>query len=384
MSGNVLKSSVEMDEYDQLLNDLKEKVASTGTSRRMTSGDLSLNSTKIPALSTLCVRVLAVHIDCVQSLGDVPTEVKTELAAELAARRKLNATTLSLVVRGHDGTENDDTVLFQGIPTLVLPDCSGVDEEGLFSALRAASAWERGRSSEVSPASPLRVLELRNCGHCFTAWMSSQLNECNGMLASLEVLSLGGLYRISDKELATFLTRASNKSYLRSVSLMHSSTVGCFTIQALSTASPLLRSLSLDCCLLDQDALESLCQLLSGVKSSLKHLSELSLAGVATLSDSHIAQILIPGTLPRGQSSSSDDIPLGDRLTKLDLKDCYDLTDQSLATIRSHCAALQHLDISGWVNVTHDGLMELFKQVSESCNCTASYVVYILTDCALG
>jgi hypothetical protein len=364
-SGGVLRSSTDMDEYDKMLQEARERA-----DNRQDNSQTSL-LTKVPSLLLLCIRVIADHIDAVESLGELSVEVKTAIIAELAARRKLTGSALSLVMRGlrDDSGEEGVYVDSAGVTSLTIPDCSTLNEEDLVGALARICPGVSGGDGDGLDEEGW-TLDLLNCGHCFTSWAANRLSDRKEILGSLEVLRLGGLYRITDKDLSSFLSALGSGSSkrLHSLSLTHSSVVGELTMQTVPRSFPCLRALSLDYCALDGDALEALCSFLalpcSATDPYLAMLTALSLCGIEGLTDDHVERILSPARLASSSSSSSRSVPLASRLQSLSFKQSHALTDASLQSIRAHCVALQHLDLSGLCFLTNEGVMELFQPVS--------------------
>lgn len=356
--GSVFRASKDMDEYDQMLLKAKEM----GTKRVFHDGDEFPNQcSNVPSLQLQCIRIIADHIDDVESLGELSVEVKNSLIAELAARRRLSSTSLSLIINGRHIVNDENSFANPfGMPSLSIPDCSTLSDEDLVNMLGRKEGFVGGYGEG------LKFLDLHNCGHCFSSWAAERLGKQPGVLASLEILKLGGLYRITDQDLANFLWSV-GADRLLSLSLTHSLVVGQSTVQRIPQSFPCLLTLSLDYCALDTAALDALCYSFSlGSRQYLSRLTELSLCGIEGLTDEHVEKILSPASQPPSSSSSSSDVPLGVRLISLSLKQSHALTDASLTSIRTHCTALTHLDLSGLCFLTNDGMLELFQSVSVS------------------
>jgi hypothetical protein len=93
-------------------------------------------------------------------------------------------------------------------------------------------------------------------------------------------------------------------------------------------------------------------------------LSELSLGGITSLSDSDVSLLLSPHPSKKCTSSSSDPmlLAIGERLQSLNLRECTLLTDDTLISIRTHCRNLRTLDISYIPHFTTPALLGLFIQ----------------------
>ena len=385
--GSVIRVSADMDEYGEMLRKVRAAPPSLSSSRPFRP-----TTAKIPRLSTLCAQVLSTHIDSLEELGEPSDETKIELLAELATCRRLSPETLLLVVCGHRRSTRSSG-MHSGMASLILPDCSAIDEDTLVSALRAAAnPTPSGSEGDEGGGgvSCLRVLELHNCGHGLTAWAAAQLSANSEVLGQLEVLRLGGMYRLSDANLevlirsvgkgqdctqdlpsSPYFSRGKNTTGLRSLSLSHTNAVGALSVRAMCETFLHLQELRLEGCSLEAPALEGLCLALASSSPLLRSLVHLCVAGCDALSDEHVCQLL-SGTNPSAQlracssssAASTARNALGARLTVLSLRDCQGITDKALRAIREHCLVLQELDVSRALALTTEGLLDLFQEVS--------------------
>lgn len=268
---------------------------------------------------------------------------------------------------------------------LILPDCSEIDEDAIVKAISNASGYNE--TKEGNQNSPLKTLSLHHCGHCFTSWSVQQLLN-RGVLSGISLLTLTGLYRLNDTTCAqlihgiasvtpnpTSLSAVPPASSLRHLDLSYAMGLGSQTLTTISNNATTLSRLILDYTNLSRESILILCASCYAMPC----LSELSLAGQDTLTDSLFAYLLdgdaiafqnrdgdIPPWIPRCPSpTSSVHIPFGPRLSLLSIRECHSLSNPALATIHTFCRKLQHLDLSGVINFTAPALKDLFIWVRQ-------------------
>jgi hypothetical protein len=377
------------DDYDQLLSHLSHShLEELYQANQITAKG---KNNHIPTLTTLCVELLAKHFDQVESTGTLSVETKTELAIHLSKLRKLTCSNLLFLLNGTrvpPTTESslshsqDDMMIEQhlsGVSCLILHDCSSIDEETMIKAICHVNGFYGQNLSSPEPSAlsmgpdeepTLKTLILKNCGHSFTAWMTSRLNHYQ-VLRNLESLTLAGLYRISDQALSEFFTNlnrplsrelSSSSSHerksnaLRSIDLSYCSSLNSLGLSSIVDTSPHLTTLVLDYTSIDQSSILLLC----ARQYDLPHLTELSMSGVIALTDPLLAYLLsgdsshaknepslegeeIPSC---PQQTSSSMRPLGQRLRLLCVKECHLLTDACFISIRTFCSDIMDLNLS--------------------------------------
>lgn len=140
----------------------------------------------VPALASLALRVIADHIDDVESLYGLPCALRNDLAAELSRRRALSEPAAFLLAQDLP-------------PELVLPDCTQADA-------RAAARLAR---EAAHPG--LERLDLGFCGRGFgdeAVGTGGFGRGGRGSLPLLKEVRLSGAYRLGDDGLAALLEAA--------------------------------------------------------------------------------------------------------------------------------------------------------------------------------
>jgi hypothetical protein len=358
------------DYYDQYLSNLSQSQLEELFHQSNKAGQSGKNF-KIPSLTSLCSEVLAKHIDQVEATGDLSVEAKTELAMHLSKLRKLTSPNLLLIINGNREEAPNDPMNSIGMSCLILHDCSSIDEDTMIKAICNANGFfatnlTTPNPSQISMASKfepsLKTLILKNCGHAFTSWMVSRLNHY-GVLKHLEYLTLAGLYRLSDQSLSDLFFGLSHSpsnssiNRLRGIDLSYSMSLNSLGLTSILNTSPHLTTLILDNTHLDQASLLLLC----ARQYDIPHLTELSMSGVMSLTDSILAfllsadsahllndesfdhEVAIPSCPP---PTSSVMKPLGQRLKLLNLKACHMLSDGCFIAIRSFCSEIMDLNLS--------------------------------------
>lgn len=335
---------------------------------------------QLPSLSRLCAEVLAIHFDQVEATGELSVETKIDIAMYLSKLRKLTPNNFLLLINGTRDVNPDN---FQGIPgmsCLILPDCSSIDEETMIIGIcNASGLYDKNLTTSTPSSLPsnfkdfspsLKILNLKNCGHSFTAWTTARLNYYQ-VLSQLESITIRGLYRITDQSLSEFFTTLSTshssststthstkkKNLLKSIDVSDSSSFKSLSLQSIIHTSSHLITLILDYTQVDRSSLLFLCS----KQYDIPYLTELSLHGINSLTDCILAYLLsadylhvfhdpnhIEGEdIPICSSPTSSFMkPIGQRLTLLGLKDCNSLTNECLISIRSFCFDLRNLNLS--------------------------------------
>ncbi|VFQ97766.1 unnamed protein product [Cuscuta campestris] len=278
--------------------------------RQNTSDNIS--APLVPSLQDLSLKTLLKNAYALVSLDCVPDILRRKIVDLLCDARKMNSRLFGL--------------LLQGSPTEIrVKDCSWLTEDD-FS-----------KSFGDFDGQNLLVLQLDLCGQCLLDHvLDKTLLRSSHRLPKLGILSLRGACRMSDDGLRLLVAEA---PILQSIDLGQCSllTHSCINIISKSLCSSLKELRINECQRIDA------MQIISGLKN-LKHLEVLSVAGIQTICDQFVCQML-PAC--------------GQNLKELDLADCENLTDCSLKAIGGACADLLSLNISNLHKLTDVGLQFL-------------------------
>ena len=314
-----------LDSYDRILFSILQnptkKESSTRANTRALTGP-------IDSLASLAVKSVVGVFDRVGDLHGVCSKGRIMIAEELAKARRLNErSALLLSCIGSD--------------SLCLPECSILDDRTILQAIAqiAGSSATAEQLAWLKPC-PLRVINLKNCGHALS-------DKTAGALAAhttaLEILCLTGCYKLTDKGLTNLLQpiiEAGPSSILRELDLSTNSRLGTSGLSALSR---------------------------------LQCLQSLSISGCGQLNDLNMSPFMEDNAFPflkhlalEGLVNITEDtsIPLlkrhGAELQTLNLSGCSKLTQGTLAQIRESCSQLVSLDISYMVDIPTEALLGLF------------------------
>ena len=273
---------------------------------------------EISPLMELCLNYVVQNFDSITDLGNVSNILRERMASQLASERRLNHNfALILALRGSGA--------------LSIPDCSSLAEDTIVevSILLATYYIVRSRLNALfvitffqalhrvggdasddalcdndlkdliphakrprldvmeSSLRNVRVLQLKNCGRCFSdkvsSLLSGGLNE--GDSTGLEILSLTGSYKLSDAGLSQLLSRSAS---LRTLELCCCNRLGPASINAMASHLQHLESLSISGSphLMDQDLLPL------ATVGCFPSLAALSLEGMPSLSDDFASNLL--------------------------------------------------------------------------------------------
>ncbi|KAL6534057.1 hypothetical protein OROHE_013890 [Orobanche hederae] len=180
----------------------------------------------------------------------------------------------------------------------------------------------------------LRVLQLDLCGQCMLDFaFRDKICNSSSSFSSLAILSLRGACRLTDSGLKTLITAA---PLLRSINLSQCTLLTCNTINFIADfLGSNLRELYIDECHKVNP------MPIVTAFNKFKYLEVLSVAGMRSITDQFIAEVLAV---------------CGQSIKELGLADCLNLTDCCLKTIGSNCADLCSLNISNVPNLTDVGL----------------------------
>lgn len=276
---------------------------------------------RLPSLVELSVAKLADNFECVEDMGDLPSDLRGLIALAVSNRRKLNSRALMALVP-------------EGASSISIPDCSGIDEEGLQICFQNSVLVKDGG---ISPHSKLQVLNLHNCGGCFSDKIAETLLD---VVSELEVLSLRGCFRLNDAMLSRFIS-ASPK--LRSLDLGCSLRVRALSLHSIGSLTH-LTSLCLDNLpYLSDSEVEAL------AVPCMKHLTSVSLEGVKSMSNSTVIRFT---TVCR------------DSLTSLNIKGCPKLDGVLLVHLRRETPLISHINLSDLPALTTADLLRFFSPIS--------------------
>nr|CAD1826146.1 unnamed protein product [Ananas comosus var. bracteatus] len=251
-----------------------------------------------PSLKNLSLKVLLDNAEEIESLEGVPDMLKHWLILMLCRSRKMNSRLLAHILSGS--------------PTeIYVSDCSWIAEdefEGIF-----------GKCDTTN----LKVVQLDLCGRCLPDYiLRATLSRSPCSLPSLTMMSLKGAYRLSDDGLDAIVSSAPLLSSLNlsQCSLLTSTGI----INLAEKLHSVLRVLNIDDC---QNINAML--ILPSLKK-LKHLEALSMAGVPSVCDRFIRE-LIPDC--------------GSNMRELCFASCLKLTASSIKTIGENCPGLSAIDL---------------------------------------
>ncbi|KAJ8527107.1 hypothetical protein K7X08_029584 [Anisodus acutangulus] len=266
----------------------------------------------IPSLLDLSLKALAENAEAIVSLQGVPDMLRRRLTEFLCNYRKMSSHMLDLLV--------------QGSPTQIrIKDCSWLTEKQFCDSFRD---FDRRN---------LTVLQLDLCGQpTLDHVLSTTIAPASNSLPNLAILSLRGASRMSDRALETLVTSA---AFLQSIDLGQCSLLSHTGIDIVANSlGSILKELYIDEC----QSIDAI--LILPALEKLEHLEVLSVAGIHSVCDQFVSELLAA----RGQN-----------LQELDISDCENLTDQSLKFIEDTCANLHSLNISNLSNLTDVGLQLL-------------------------
>ncbi|KAJ4708897.1 F-box/LRR-repeat protein 4-like [Melia azedarach] len=260
---------------------------------------------QVPSLLDLSLNVLAKNAEAIVSLEHVPDSLRHRISQIICDDRKMNAHFLKLLV--------------SGFPTQIcLNDGSQLEIEDFKKFFGACNAKY------------LTVLQLDRCGRSLTDdVLCDTLARSTHSLPSLATISLAGAYRLTDNGLSILATSA---PALQSVNVGGCSLLTSAGITALvSCLESTLRELYTDHC----ERVDAMVML--PALKELKYLEVLSVAGIDTVSDDFVIEIVKAH---------------GTKLKELVLANCVQLTDRALKFVGQKCSRLSALDISYLDNLT--------------------------------
>ncbi|KAI4379572.1 hypothetical protein MLD38_005852 [Melastoma candidum] len=263
----------------------------------------------VPSLQDLCMRVLLENVDAVTSIEGLPDMLRHRLCQLLCDSRKMNDRFFNILVKG--------------VPTeLRVIDCSWLTEEQLSLSLNECDM------------SNLTVLQLDQCGRCLPDYiMSSSLARGANSLPALSSISITGACRLTDSGLKALVSSAPN---IRSINLSQCSLLTSAAIQTLANSlGAVLKELYLDDCQ-RIDIMVALPAL-----KKLEHLEVLSLAGIQSVNDDFIRELLATQ---------------GPIIKELILDNCTNLTDLSCKLIAEACPSICSLSLVNLDKLTDSAL----------------------------
>eukprot|EP01023_Acetabularia_acetabulum_P029363 TRINITY_DN2771_c0_g1_i3.p1 TRINITY_DN2771_c0_g1~~TRINITY_DN2771_c0_g1_i3.p1 ORF type:complete len:478 (+),score=61.39 TRINITY_DN2771_c0_g1_i3:52-1434(+) len=294
-----------------------------------------LKRNKVSSLGQLTANFVCTHIEHVETLYNVPEDVKNKLGLQVSKMRKLSSQTIGLF------TEDEPTHVY-------LPNVSEVDKESMVEAL------------EPCLGKCLQTLALGYCGYGF-GHQAVQLFRKKGPLENLYKLSLGGAYQLSDADLITLLQETPNLTHLALVDcqlfngeflqklpdkVIDLDVSGCRGIQTehfekLFNKQKLVQ-VKLDCLPIVSD------ELLVQLTSSSSDLQLLSMDWCKDVTDDGFIKAIKHAKNLRSLNC--------DRVTKL--------TDNSIQALVQHCTSLQEVSFRNCFHLTDEALSKL----AANCN----------------
>lgn len=267
--------------------------------------DRSVVMPHVPSLLDLSMKVLAKNAEAIVSLECVPDALRHRLADILCDSRKMNVHALDLLV--------------QGSPTEIrIKDCSWLTEEHFTKIFGS------------SDSKNLKVLQLDLCGQCiYGDSLFKTIAQSPNSLPDLAIISLKGACRLTDIALKELVA---STPALRSINLSECSLLTYSSIFHLAAyLGPTLRELYIDNC----HRIDA--RIIAPAIFEFKHLEVLSVAGIQTVCDEFVVEIIDK---------------CGRNIKDLDLADCVKLTNTSIEVIGNTCSGLRSLNISNLHNLT--------------------------------
>lgn len=273
---------------------------------------MSTKAVEVPCLVDLCISSIAKNIDTfVSHISNLPQATADRLWKQICSVGKQSGRLAHLLTP-------------QGSPVIEFSQCSEFSDRDLILIIEKA---QFGLSS-------LKVLRLGDVGYGLN---EHSISTVTSACSEIEELSLGGCYQLSPAHMITLLR--SCQRTLRHLSLSSCSNINGQVLAQISCMD--LESLSLDHC----DYLtDSECMCLS---SSASVLRALSCSGLI-----HLTDMCLPSLLQKH----------GPCLRNLNLSGCTSLGDETLSSIRNHCALLVELDVSNLgSNISVLSIQQLFS-----------------------
>lgn len=304
--GNVRAIDVDsMDEYDKILRDLSWNPKSLSTENQ--------KYVYIDSLTDMCIKYLVQNFSAIESLDDIPTEIRELIAIELAKQRKLLANSV-------------DMLATPGSEALILPDCSMLDEVVVTKCIES-----------VADSGSIRILKLGVVGAGFGDDVAKKVSK---YLSNVETLELTGCYRLNDEVLSSVL--ASCHKSLENLNLSCDSRLSSKALSILSSTCSNLKTLKIDYCTHMTD--EDIVSLVDSASPSF-NLEGISIVGMTEITDETFILLVKR---------------FGSSLTSLNCSGCIKLTDDTIIAIKTHCSKLSSLGIGQLRYVTTTALIGLF------------------------
>jgi len=242
------------------------------------------------------------NIDCVESFGDIASDVFDKIATLACRHRLLNDTNIHLFVGSN-------------VDRLRLCDCADLTSAAL---------------SQIAKKCPdLKFLDLNRCGRMTDATLAQIADGC----PLITEVRLGGAFLVTDEAFAYFI-----KSHpkLKQVVLDNAPKAGLQTLQAVSTLAEAAVLTFANCMTLDDALVKNL--------KTAPVLKELTLSHSAIITN-------------EGASAVLDSVSSA-KLTALDLSSCLCLNDSIAKKIAAKFPRLQELSLEG-CQITDEGGIEI-------------------------
>jgi hypothetical protein len=357
----------------QTRGDVADKDLSRGVSMK----------SNLPSLVEISIKILADNFEEVACLDGVPPKIRGIIAMELSRRRKLTTEALKLIL-----SEESDSI--------IVPECSLIDDQTLLDCLQRALIPRYDAAQECVN---LRLVELHNCGRCFSDKIAKYMTPLS---SDLDVLILKGCFRVSDEALSDLLRAAQR---IRVLDLSCILRLGEKALAAIGVLSH-LESLALDdvAHIADADIVTLFPDRRDSIKSislsrlvrltdvglfhlinSCPNLTEVTVDGCNSITDafiellmngnkrltsvdfSNMPKLSTPALMDFFNISSSISGHARHEFERVTLKNLDAVTDSVIISICSNSAIkLKRLEIAGCRNITGKGAMAIIKHNSAS------------------
>ncbi|KAJ1827238.1 UV-damaged DNA-binding protein rad7 [Coemansia sp. RSA 2599] len=322
---------------------------------RKNAGGLLEYEPGLPSLQDLCVRVIAKHLDQVESFGDITAQSLRKLCRIICKMRTLDEQTLGLFL-GSDKS------------SLTLYDCTKITRAGIQRI--------------IDECAQIEALDLEYCGRLDNAG----LVDLGRSLTNLTSLRLDGAFLISDEGWAALLRDCGPR--LTSFRVRFTG-FGLVAMRALTVHCPNLVELCVSECIdFDDDCLatlsapitdyeeemqepERILRLLNDRRDKKGKCSETTVChprdysgpvpSWKPLSRLRTLELARPHKPMSSQTTSRVIGTLGSQLRVLDLSGFKDIDDDFvLGTLDAHCGNLEELYLGECVSITPDAMAQFF------------------------
>jgi hypothetical protein len=261
----------------------------------------------------MCVKYLVQNFEAIESLDDIPSDIRELIAIELAKQRKLIGHSVNMLAT-------------PGSESIILPDCSFLDEIVVTNCIES-----------VADNRHVKILKLGVVGNGFGDDVARKVTN---ILQHVETLELTGCYRLNDDVLSSLLIACQKP--LQNLNLSCDSRLSSKALITIASTCLNLKTLKMDYCahVMDDDII-----CLVNSSSSNFNLEGISLVGLTDVTDESFVLLIKR---------------FGSTLTSINCSGCVKLTDDTVVAIKSHCSKLLFLGFSHLRNVSTTALIALF------------------------